>query len=247
MKVELMTHSGDDILVVNAARASFGKESEWAYVGGKNSEGEWEDDLKVLRERDRKLINFLAREHHLLPFRHPQVTLRCKAPIFLARQLGKHQVGFSWSEESRRYIITEPEFYWPDKWRKAAENVKQGSSEEEVKCLKDYQGNEMPEYSPQDYAEHLAGAALTTYKGLLESGVAPELARMILPQNLMVTWVWTGSLLGFYQMYAQRSFPTAQKEARDFAALVEEVIEPLYPVSWAALKEHQPWEEGRDG
>jgi len=113
MKIEYMTHSGSDLLVVNAARCSFGKEVE---------------ELLVMDER---LINFLAREHHLLPFRHPQITLRCKAPIFLARQLGKHQVGFSWSEESRRYITNEPEFYWPDKWRKAAENVKQGSSNEE--------------------------------------------------------------------------------------------------------------------
>lgn len=477
MKVELMAHSGSDLLVVNAARCSFGKEVE------------------EFTDKDEKLINFLAREHHLLPFRHPQVTLRCKAPIFLARQLGKHQVGMcltgdtkvtfvklvngvsngiretsmedlyrmwsgqikyqggekgkrnvsnahvrvfneetsrfetshivdvifsgkkdvyeittadgltvkasadhdmlttggwkklkdlecgdylvsdrkgesyghtqppergkdrfarrkfweqsdktcvkctstdeiqvshiipvwkqpelacdfsnmeilcrechvakdsmerkcasnllpkateivsidyvgneetydlsidtihnfvanglvvhnSWSEESRRYITNEPEFYWPDKWRKAAENVKQGSSEDEVvEYLKGRRLDDNDPLGEEDidvdiFAKSIVLATASRYKRLLENGVAPELARMILPQNLMVTWVWTGSLLGFYQMYAQRSFHTAQKEARDFAALVEEVIEPLYPVSWAALKEHQPWEEGRDG
>src|SRR5690606_34775594 len=113
MKIEYMTHSGSDLLVVNAARCSFGKEVE---------------ELLVMDER---LINFLAREHHLLPFRHPQVTLRCKAPIFLARQLGKHQVGFSWSEESRRYITTGPELQVPE-LRAKAENVKQGSTEQLV-------------------------------------------------------------------------------------------------------------------
>lgn len=232
MKVELMAHSGDDLLVVNAARASFGKETEWEEV----REGDVAEWHLRLSAKDTKLINFLAREHHLLPFRHPQITVRCKAPIFLTRQLGKHQVGFSWSEESRRYITTGPELQVPE-LRAKAENVKQGSTEQLVEGWE-----ELIEEVISAQAEVIA-----LYDKLLEKGVAPEIARTVLPVSLMVTWVWTGSLLGFYQMVAQRSFPTAQKEARDFAALVEEVIEPLYPVSWAALKEHQPWEEGRDG
>ena len=385
MKVEFMAHSGDDLLVVDAARASFGKSSEWetAIVYGEDEHGDFEEEIHVLSARDSKLLNFLAREHHLLPFRHPQITLRCKAPIFLARQLGKHQVGFSWSEESRRYITNEPEFYTPTMWRKKAENVKQGSSSEKIKlpvtgkcavcgtpltypedeairaahvarvrfcsgkCQMRSHRARFPydnrmrhwkssakdrgleftivaedltwpdkcpyldvelDYGGQGGDKHDATASLdridsskgyvpgnvqiisnlanrmkndassedlvkfaknvlavhtgtfveasssyegyldsikAAYKRLIESGVAPEQARMILPVSQEVTWVWTGSLLGFYQMYAQRSFPTAQKEARDFAALVEEIIEPLYPVSWAALKEHQPWEEGK--
>lgn len=110
MKVELMCHSGSDLLVVNAARCSFGKESEWEYVPHEEIA---DCEVQVLSDKDKKLINYLAREKHVLPFRHPQITLRIKVPIFLARQLGKHQVGMSWSEESRRYVTTEPEFFWP--------------------------------------------------------------------------------------------------------------------------------------
>lgn len=229
MKVELMCHSGDDLLVVNAARASFGKESEWQYV----PHAEIADcEVAVLSAKDTKLINYLAREKHVLPFRHPQVTLRIKVPIFLARQLGKHQVGMSWSEESRRYVTTEPEFFWPDKWRKAAENVKQGSSDEEVKAI--LKGT----YFTQDAADYTVAAALSTYNDMLEAGVAPELARMILPQNMYITAVWTGSLLSFYQMYKLRSEAHAQVEARDFAEMVKDVVAPLYSESWAALERH---------
>src|SRR5690606_33303835 len=119
---------------VNAARASFGKESKWAIEEtiGDGDQTEYPGRMRVLSARDSRLLNFLAREKHMLPFRHPQVTLRCRAPIFVARQVGKHQTGMSWSEESRRYITTEPEFFWPDKWRKKAEDVKQGSSDEEL-------------------------------------------------------------------------------------------------------------------
>ena len=221
MKVEYRDHSGSDLSVVNAARCSFGKESEWEYV----PHAEIADcEVAVLSAKDTKLINYLAREKHVLPFRHPQVTLRIKVPIFLARQLGKHQVGMSWSEESRRYVTTEPEFFYPDVLRKAAENVKQGSSDESATTSVD-----MSWY---------VGVALGAYNKMLEDGVAPELARMILPQNMLVTAVWTGSLLSFYQMYKLRSEAHAQVEARDFAEMVKEVIQPLYPESWKALEEH---------
>lgn len=215
MKVELIEHMGSDLSVVNAARVSFAKESKEFVV------------------KDAKLINFLAREKHILPFRHPTISVRCKAPIFLARQLGKHQVGLTWSEESRRYIDSEPEFFWPDKWRKRAENVKQGSSDEEVEYTSLWQFD-----SIQEDANSLLDDAVQLYNHMLESGVAPELARMILPQNMYVNWVWTGSLLAFYQTYKLRSEGHAQREAQYFANRLEAVVAPLYPASWAALKEH---------
>lgn len=230
VKVEYMDHSGSDLLVVNAARCSFGKESEWEYV----PHAEIADcEVAVLSTKDTKLINYLAREKHVLPFRHPQVTLRIKVPIFLARQIGKHQVGMSWSEESRRYITTAPEFFWPDKWRKKADNVKQGSSDEEVDYTSLWQFDNI-----QEDVNSLLEDAVALYEHMLDQGVAPELARMILPQNMYITAVWTGSLLSFYQMYKLRAEAHAQREARDFAEMVKDVVAPLYPESWKALEEH---------
>ena len=234
MKVELMAHSGNDLLVVNAARAPFGKESDWDISGyeevvNEESRVVEHHPVKVLKEKDVRLIDYLAREKHVLPFRHPQITLRCKAPIFLARQLGKHQVGMSWSEESRRYITTSPEFYWPDKFRLKADNIKQGS------------GGNVPDEVEQTCTEQIKNAicvAVDTYHELLGLNVAPELARMILPQNMFVTWVWTGSLLSFYQLYKLRSEAHAQKEARDFAEMIKAEVSKLYPESWAALERH---------
>lgn len=235
MKIEYMVHSGDDLLVVNAARASFGKESVWEkevvdVVGGFET-------VKVLSDKDKKLINFLAREKHVLPFRHPTITLRCQAPVFVARQLGKHQVGMSWSEESRRYIDGEPEFFWPDKWRKRADNVKQGSSDEEVP---------VPSMAVSRWADspglcdpkEVVELVTMMYNTMLEQGVAPEQARMILPQNMMVTWVWTGTLLSWHHMLQLRLAPDTQKETRDFANMVSDVITPLFPVSMEALRGH---------
>lgn len=252
--VEHVAHSGDDILVVDAARTSFGKQSKWeikedfdsiedaqAFADTHNGRVDWNYissdswfggyPVEYLSDKDKKLLDYLAREKHILPFRHPQITLRCKAPIFLARQLGKHQVGMSWSEESRRYITTEPEFFWPDKWRKKADNVKQGSSDEAV-------GDDDWAYGlPSAISRHMSDA-IYLYNDMLDSEVAPELARMILPQNMMTTWVWTGSLLSFYQMYKLRAEAHAQKEARDFAELVKSTVQPLYPEAWAALERH---------
>lgn len=256
MNVELIAHHGDDLLVVRAARVSFAKDTDWEYVPHEEIGG---CEVAVLSERDTKLINYLAREKHVLPFRHPQITLRCKAPIFLARQLGKHQVGLSWSEESRRYIDSEPEFFWPDKWRKRAENVKQGSSDEEIDLMtislgwnKQWPTEDSSNCPVENHIRdgfesgvdinthikyHLVNS-LHLYKDMLDSGVAPEQARMILPQNMYVNWVWTGSLLSFYQMYKLRSEGHAQREARDFAEKIKEIISPLYPVSWQALEDH---------
>lgn len=230
MQVSYMAHSGTDLTVVNAARASFGKESDWDISGyeevvNEESRTVEHHPVKVLKEKDTRLIDYLAREKHVLPFRHPQITLRCKAPIFLARQLGKSQVGMSWSEESRRYITDEVETYTPDVWRGKAENVKQGSSDEEI--IEAHAVNTV-----------VVAKALEGYQELLRLGVAPEMARMILPQSAMTTWVWTGSLLSFYQLYKLRSEAHAQREARDFAELIKAEVSKLYPESWAALERH---------
>ncbi len=227
MNVDYMDHSGSDLLVINAARTSFAKES------------------KELTAKDVKLIHFLAREKHLLPFRHPTVTFRCKAPIFVARQLGKHQSGMSWSEESRRYIDSPPEFFWPDKWRKRAENVKQGSSDEEVVRLQTAtfplrypSGVEGPWTDTGTLVKTLVDRALCVYTELLDAGVAPEQARMILPQNMYINWVWSGTLLAWVHMVKQRTAPDTQRETQHFAHLVKTHLEKLYPVSMQALMEH---------
>lgn len=220
MKVEYVVHSGSDLLVVNAARCSFGKEKE------------------VFDEKDEKLINYLAREKHLLPFRHPHLTIRCRAPLFVARQLGKHQTGMSWSEESRRYIDTKPEFYWPTKWRKRATDKKQGSSDEThpMTILHGTDGKNGVDDLELWAKEHVTDI-VWLYNKLLNEGVAPEQARMILPQNTLVTWVWTGSLLSWVHMIKQRTESHAQAETREFAKMVEDILVPLFPVSMKALRE----------
>lgn len=229
MKVEYVCHSGSDLLVVDAARASFGKQSEWEVTGP-------EHDVTVkLSDKDTRLIHFLAREKHMLPFRHPTVTLRCRAPLFVARQLGKHQTGMSWSEESRRYITTEPEFYWPNKWRKKADNVKQGSSDEEFP-ERFFDGYQV--VGTQEVLQQHVDYTIGLYKELLINGMAPEQARMILPQNMMITWVWTGTLLAWNHMISERTASTTQRETQEFARMVEQIMNDLYPVSMEALRSY---------
>lgn len=210
--VELISSTADgDLLVVNAARCSFDKEhSEF-------------DNVK-----DTKLIRYLAKHKHLLPFRHPQATIRIHAPIFVLRQLGKHQVGFSWSEVSRRYITTKPEFYLPHDLRKAAANVKQGSSDD---CL-DNTRNRILTQDIQD-AHH---ASMVCYNRLLDQGVCPEQARIVLPQSMYTTTVTTGSLLGWYHMYHMRSESHTQAETRAYAGAIEQLLYSVFPVSWKELK-----------
>lgn len=217
MNVDYMTHSGSDLLVVNAARCSFSKESS------------------ELNDADKKLINYLAREKHWLPFRHPTVTFRCKAPLFVARQLGKHQTGMSWSEESRRYIKTKPELYWPKYWREAADKVKQGSSDERAEWMHE---NE-EDWSNYDWIHSLySNTIVEFYEDMLKNGVAPEQARMILPQNMYINWVWTGTLLAWGHLFKQRTDSHAQRECQDFAWMIDEHMRKLYPESWAAIKEY---------
>lgn len=236
--VRFMDKSGSDLLVVNAARCSFDKESEW--VVKEDEENIWHE----LNDKDKKLINYLAKHKHVLPFRHPQITLRIEAPIFVIRQLDKHQVGFSTSEVSRRYIDSEPVFFAPDEWRERARDKKQGSGDKTIEHLGRawlWDGEE--EFNPDDKVsaahEYLMLQSMYLYNSMLSANVAPEQARMVLPQNMMTTQVKTGSLLGWFHLYQLRSAPDAQKEIRDLAELIKDEIEYLYPESWKALEEHK--------
>lgn len=215
MKIEFMCHSGDDLLVVNAARTSFDKESF------------------VLDESDEKLIEFLAKHGHVLPFRHPQITLRLTAPLFVIRQLDKHQVGFSTSEISRRYVTGNLEFYEPFLFRIRPKNIKQGS-------VVPTEGD-VPEWWDQDNRMLMREAihvAERSYEAMLANGVAPEQARMVLPQAMYTTQVKTGSLLGWSHLVHLRTEETAQREVQMIAHEIEKVVSALCPVSWAALKRH---------
>ena len=212
MKVDLLDYTENgDLLVVNAARCSFDKQHKVFDI-----------------EKDTKLINYLAREKHVLPFRHPHATLRITCPIFVLRQLGKHQVGFSWSEVSRRYITSEPQFYEPFQYRKSADNVKQGSSKE--------LHEDGPELRQQMNSHIISSLAL--YNNMLEEGVCAEQARMVLPQNMYTTTVVTGTLLGWHHLYQLRTEEHTQKETQEYAQLIGGIMSECFPVSWAALRYH---------
>lgn len=207
--VELVDYMGSDLMVSNCARVSF---SKWR--------GEFEPG-------DSKLITYLADHGHSSPFRHPQIQLRCTVPIFLARQLQKHTVGLTWNEVSRRYVDTGIELFVPDSWRSRPDaSIKQGSGEQ----------HELSEYFDMCYKD-VQDLCLSVYETMIKQGVAPEQARMVLPQSMMTSWIWTGSLAAFYHVYKLRSEGHAQKEAQQFASQLEEIISPLFPVSWSALKD----------
>lgn len=201
---------GDDLSVVNAARVSFDKESIY------------------LDDRDKKLLKYLARNNHWTPFGHTALSYRIKAPLFVARQLGKHQVGLVWNEVSRRYVISEPEFYMPISLRRMAANVKQGSDDVPV-ATSDKLLAEVRETTEQ---------ALAMYKTLLARGVCPEQARMVLPQHTMTEWIWTGSLAAFARVCNLRLDPHTQQETRAVAAGIYKHAEEKFPHSWDALMEN---------
>lgn len=242
MKVDYVNHMGDDLMVVNAARVSFNKESEWDEV---KVDG-WDEDAfggmpytyttSMLKEADKKLIKYLATHGHWTPFSHPMITVRVKAPIFVARQLFKHKVGMTENEVSRRYVDDEPEFYWPSEWRGRPTNgAKQGSSEETVKTIKFYGVVETWDDNISSlYGAHL-DAAHALYDSMIRGGVAPEQARMILPQSMYTEWIWTGSLASFARIYKLRSDPHAQMETQEIAKMIDSIVRPLFPVSWEAL------------
>lgn len=221
IKAEYVSHMGDDLMVVNAARVSFAKQSEavWDVPTGK----------RELRDRDAKLIGYLAKHGHWTPFAHPQVCLRMSAPIFVARQAFKHKVGFVENEISRRYVDDEPELYLPEVWRGRAEDKKQGSAGEIV--MEEMRWKEHPAY----FVEQFYFEAQRVYERALECGVAPEQARMVLPQAMMTEWYWTGSLASWARFCRLRLAADAQAEITELARSAEAHIAPLFPVSWAAL------------
>lgn len=215
--VTLLDHMGSDLTVVNAARVSFAKESEF----------EWDPEelCDKLSDADTRLVKYLAKHGHWSPFAHTSVQFRVKAPIFVARQLVKHQVGGVWNEVSRRYVDSEPEFYLPAEWRSRPEgSVKQGSGEPvRAQILVDA------------VVKKVNKEALDTYNALLAYGVAPEMARMVLPQNTMTEWYWTGSLMFWARVCRQRLDSHAQEESRQVALLVSKHMRELFPVSWDVL------------
>ena len=215
MRVELIDHMGDDLRVANAARVSFQKESSY------------EEDAFGwhLKASDEELINYLAKHGHWSPFSHCFLSFRIKAPIFVARQLQKHQVGLAWNEVSRRYVDSAPEFYKPDAWRKRADNVKQGSSDEAV---------EDEDVIERGYT-FITNAARVEYAYMIRNGVCPEQARMILPQCAMTEWYWSGSLYAFSRVCKQRLDPHAQKETSIVAEGIDKHCAEKFPVSWEAL------------
>ena len=221
---EYIHHCGSDLTVANSARVSFAKESEM------------EDDAwgpPKLKEKDAKLIRYLAREKHISPFGHCFATFRVKAPIFVARQLVKHSF-LRWNEVSRRYVSDEPEFYKPDVWRGRSADKKQGSSDETVDFLR-MQG--MSEQTVDDATFKHKLHSLTLYHDMINEGVAPEMARMVLPQSTMTEWYWSGSLDAFARMANLRCKKDTQYESRLVADQVSTIMQDLFPVSWAALME----------
>ena len=229
MSVELIDCMGTDLSIVNAARVSFDKESDWEYLREIDADGE---QVKCLSEKDTKLINYLAKHNHWSPFAHTCLSFRIKAPIFVARQLGKHQVGGAWNEVSRRYVDSEPEFYFPEYWRKKANNVKQGSSDEAVDV--EERGKDWYENIPED----AAWVALEAYHRMLKLDVCPEQARMILPQNTMTTWIWTGSLAFFSRVCKLRLDSHTQRETQEVAKDIERLTREKFPVSFNAFMEN---------
>ena len=214
MEVTLVDHMGSDLSVVNAARVSFSKTSEWEIIPDAGP-------VKgLLKEGDEKLIKFLAKHDHWSPFGHASLQFHIKAPVFVARQLVKHQVGLVWNEVSRRYVDYEPEFYEPEEWRLAAEDKKQGSSDETIK----FSVAPTHEWCTQ------------TYQNLLNAGVAPEMARMVLPQSMMTEWYWSGTLMAFARVCNLRCKPDAQVETQMVADRIDKLAEELFPVSWDALR-----------
>jgi thymidylate synthase (FAD) len=245
IKATYVDHMGSDLSVVNAARVSFGKKSEWEVDYDQVPCG-----LEMLSNRDTKLINYLAKHKHISPFGHAFASFHVKAPIFVARQLVKHKF-LRWNEISRRYVDDEPEFYRPEVWRGKAADKKQGSEgvvttiewsepdsyydeyyPEDKAYLRPW---ESYEDTPQSITESVCEQSMRAYNILLEGGVAPEQARMVLPQSVMTEWYWSGSLDAFADMCRLRCKEDTQYETRIVADQINEIMKPLFPVSWEAL------------
>lgn len=213
MLAELIDRMGGDDRVVDAARVSFDKEAS-----------------NYTEEQNQKLLSYLARHNHFTPFTHVQITMRETVPIFVARQRFKSSVGFTYNEVSRRYVSDEPSFYVPDSWRKAAENKKQGSSDEVV------ENND----AIMEAYENVLFSINCMYEGMIEMGVAPEQARMVLPQSMYTSYYVTGSLAAWARAYKLRIDSHAQKEIQDLAVQWGNIIGGIKELeySWKALTEN---------
>jgi thymidylate synthase (FAD) len=215
-KVDLIQIMGTEDTIVDAARVSFSKRAK-----------------DYSPEKNIKLINYLAKNNHWTPFSHCVATFQIKAPIFVARQLMRHTVGLTVNETSRRYVDEEPEFFFPKRekgWRARAENVKQGSDSSRFIDVFEY-GHDYVENIPQDAVE----VCLEAYERLLKKGVAPEQARMILPQNTMTEWWWTGSLAAWTRVFNLRLDPHTQKETQDVVQMAYDQLLPHFPNALGAL------------
>ena len=214
MEVKFIDKMGSDLTVVNAARVSFAKTSEWESI----PEAGQVDNLLTIQ--DEKLINYLAKHNHWSPFGHASMQFHIKAPVFVARQLVKHQVGLVWNEVSRRYVDNEPEFHEPIEWRLAAKDKKQGSSEETI---------------PHNI-KNFYRMCKEYYTTMLKEGIAPEMARMVLPQSMMTEWYWSGTLMAFARVCNLRCKPDTQLETQMVANQIDEIGEEIFPYSWKALR-----------
>ena len=208
-----INHMGNDLTVVNAARVSFAKESNW-------HDHDSETDQYVLKDKDAKLVHYLAEHKHFSPFGHCFASFVVKAPVFVARQLVKHKF-LRWNEISRRYVDSEPEFYEPGEWRGKSEDKKQGSE------------GTVAIYMDQEMQWH---RQMTAYTNLINNGVCPEQARMILPQSMMTEWYWSGSLDAFADMCNLRCAGDTQLETRLVANQICDSMKELFPTSWLALR-----------
>ena len=219
IEVTYINHMGNDLSVVNAARVSFAKESKWEDYDSENRAiGEEYKDQYVLKDRDRKLIHYLAEHKHLSPFGHCFASFVVKAPVFVARQLVKHKF-LRWNEISRRYVSDAPEFFHPDVWRGQAKDKKQGSA------------GEVQDINIKTTQRLVA----MLYDHLLEENVCEEQARMVLPQNTMTEWYWSGSLDALADMCNLRCKPDTQEETRQVANQIDRKMIELFPVAWDAL------------
>jgi len=209
--VECLEKFGDDLSVVNAARVSFDKVSY------------------EVTEGDKKLINYLAKHDHVSPFFHPQARFRLKMPIFVAREWFRHTVGFARNEVSRRYVDTPPECWvpQPEEIRERDPRAKQGSKKTPVEAAEEVHR------VFRQYTE----LSLKTYSDLLADGVAPEVARSVLPQSMYTEFVETASLFGYARLCNLRLDPSAQKEIRDYAEAIHKFMTEAFPVSWEALSQ----------
>ena len=207
MKVKLVDKMGTDLSVVNAARVSYSKTKD------------------VFDGKDEKLIKFLAEHEHWSPFAHASMQFSIKAPIFVARQLVKHQVGLVWNEVSRRYVDFPPEIYKPEAWRGRPVNSKQGSD-----------GTVELGQTIDHNLETTMESCLILYNTMIQKGVAPEQARMVLPQSMMTEWYWSGTVYAFARVCNLRCKPDTQKETQDVANMIDKLADEAFPYCWKYLR-----------